>query len=190
MGCTLSISMKKIIVLCGHWETKDHRFQTHERTFLCHAISMIVYINPPSHLQIPSIQPSSQSSKIINQHLPNPFNLHQSQTILSTKESKMKSQFIIGFLSLYLTAALAVPTAKRSNLNPIEVCTKSTDGEPCIVVEVDGATLEGRCIVDLASFAPVIYPPFFPSWGPDWERREADKGFEQLLPGGAICLIE
>ena len=73
----------------------------------------------------------------------------------------MKSQLIIAFLSLFLTTALAVPTAKPSDTDPVEVCTEATDGEPCIVVEVDGARVAGRCIFDLASRSRF---PLLPSW--------------------------
>lgn len=74
---------------------------------------------------------------------------------------KMKSQFIIAFLSLFLTTALAVPTAKPSNTDPVEVCTEATDGEPCIVFELDGSIVEGRCIFDLVSRSCF---PLLPSW--------------------------
>ena len=97
----------------------------------------------------------------------------------------MKSQLIIAFIPLFLTTALAVPTAKPDNTDPVEVCTKATDGDPCIVTEIDGSIVEGRCIFDLASHSCF---PLLASWVV-MKKEGADKA-EQLLPNGNICLVE
>ncbi len=71
----------------------------------------------------------------------------------------MKSQFIIALLPFFLATALTVPTSKRAD--PVEVCTEATDGEPCIVLEVDGSRVAGRCVFDLVTRSCF---PLLPSW--------------------------
>lgn len=123
-----------------------------------------VYINPPPCPLFLNIQ-SHHNPQIINIFKPktspfsNPSNFHHLNH-LPPPGIKMKSQFIIALLPLFLTTALAAPTAKPSDTDPVEVCTEATDGQPCIVVEVDGVRVAGRCIFDLVSrdWFPLIFP--------------------------------
>ena len=93
----------------------------------------------------------------------------------------MKSSFIIAVLPLLLTTALAVPTAKPSDTDPVEVCTQATDGQPCIVVEVDGVRGAGRCVFDLASrdWFPLIF---------QMERRALTGLYSSYLVGPFVSL--
>ena len=152
----------------------------------------------PSSIPSLSPYPTSSQSSIYHHHHPNPnqSNFQSIQTLHhlnhfppSTKNPKMKSQLLIAFLPLFLTAALAVPAAKpQSSTNPVEVCTQATDGDPCIVVEVDGSRLAGRCIFDEASRSLDFSPPSLALW--KGKERESANRAEQLLPSGSICLLE
>ena len=160
-----------------------------------------VYINPPRTPQfhtcinlitiLKSSSPSSNpyiQAQISNQLINQSNHHHLNPPLLHHQQTKMKPHLIIAFLPLFLTTALAIPTAQPSDTDPVEVCTEATDGQPCIVVEVDGVRVAGRCIFDLASRS--CFPPSSSSYGLEWDRKEGANKAGQLLPSGSICFIE
>ena len=75
----------------------------------------------------------------------------------------MKLQMMT-LLPLFTATALAIPAAQPAGnppKDPVEVCTKDTIGDPCLVASVLGARLAGRCIFDFVS-RPSF--PTFPLW--------------------------